>query len=40
MGRRFRDLQGRMNQLCAGYAKNVALVVAGCPLWIKGGGPA
>ena len=35
-----RDLQGRMNQLCAGYAKNVALVVAGCPLWIKGGGPA
>lgn len=36
MGRRFRDLQGRMNQLCAGYADNVALVVAGCPLWIKG----
>lgn len=37
MGRRFRDLQGRMNQLCAGYSKNVALIVAGCPLWIKGG---
>ena len=37
MGRRFRDMQGRMNQLCAGYASNVALVVAGCPLWIKGG---
>lgn len=36
MGRRFRDLQGRMNQLCAAYACNVALVVAGCPLWIKG----
>ncbi|MDO5114914.1 MAG: bifunctional adenosylcobinamide kinase/adenosylcobinamide-phosphate guanylyltransferase [Synergistaceae bacterium] len=39
MGRRFRDMQGRMNQLCAGYAANVALVVAGCPLWIKGGWP-
>lgn len=37
MGRRFRDLQGRMNQLCAGYSKNVALIVAGCPLWVKGG---
>ena len=37
MGRRFRDLQGRMNQLCAGYAKNAVLVVAGCPLWLKGG---
>lgn len=40
MGRRFRDAQGRMNQLCAGYAENVALVVAGCPLWVKGGAPA
>lgn len=37
MGRRFRDMQGRMNQLCAGYASNAALVVAGCPLWLKGG---
>ena len=37
MGRRFRDLQGRMNQLCASKASHVALVVAGCPLWIKGG---
>lgn len=37
MGRRFRDLQGRMNQLCASKADNVVLVVAGCPLWIKGG---
>ncbi len=36
MGRRFRDLQGRMNQLCASRADNVVLVVAGCPLWIKG----
>ena len=39
MGRRFRDLQGRMNQLCASRADNVALVVAGCPLWVKGGDP-
>ena len=36
MGRRFRDLQGRMNQLCASRARRVALVVAGCPLWVKG----
>lgn len=39
MGRRFRDLQGRMNQLCASHADRVALVVAGCPLWVKGGYP-
>jgi adenosylcobinamide kinase/adenosylcobinamide-phosphate guanylyltransferase len=38
MGRRFRDLQGRMNQLCASKAERVALVVAGCPLWIKDSG--
>ncbi len=37
MGRRFRDLQGRMNQLCASKADQVVLVVAGCPLWIKKG---
>lgn len=37
MGRRFRDMQGRVNQLCAARADNVALVVAGCPLWVKGG---
>lgn len=36
MGRRFRDLQGRMNQLCASKADRVVLLVAGCPLWIKG----
>lgn len=34
-GRRFRDLQGRMNQLAASRSRSVALVVAGCPLWIK-----
>jgi len=37
MGRRFRDLQGRMNQLCALKADRAALIVAGYPLWIKGG---
>lgn len=36
MGRRFRDLQGRMNQLCASKADRAALIVAGYPLWIKG----
>ncbi|NLX85462.1 MAG: bifunctional adenosylcobinamide kinase/adenosylcobinamide-phosphate guanylyltransferase [Synergistaceae bacterium] len=36
MGRRFRDLQGRMNQLCASKADRAVLVVAGYPLWIKG----
>lgn len=35
-GRRFRDMQGRMNQLCASKAERAALVVAGCPLWLKG----
>lgn len=39
MGRRFRDLQGRMNQLCASKASRAALVVAGYPLWVKGGAP-
>lgn len=36
MGRRFRDLQGRMNQLCASKADRAALIVAGYPLWLKG----
>lgn len=37
MGRRFRDMQGRMNQLCASKADRAALIVAGYPLWLKGG---
>lgn len=37
MGRRFRDLQGRANQIAAGCADGVALVVAGIPLWVKSG---
>ncbi len=36
MGRRFRDMQGRMNQLCASKADRAALIVAGYPLWLKG----
>lgn len=38
MSRRFRDMQGRMNQICAAKADRAALVVAGCPLWVKGTG--
>ena len=37
MGRRFRDMQGRINQICARRADGAALVVAGYPLWVKGG---
>ena len=36
MGRRFRDLQGRANQLAAAKAETAALVVAGLPLLLKG----
>lgn len=35
LARRFRDMQGRMNQLCGKYADVVALVVAGYPVWVK-----
>lgn len=35
MGRRFRDMQGRANQVVAQYAKDVVLVVAGCPVYVK-----
>ena len=35
LARRFRDMQGRMNQLCGKYADEVALIVAGCPIWAK-----
>jgi adenosylcobinamide kinase/adenosylcobinamide-phosphate guanylyltransferase len=38
MGRRFRDLQGRVNQIAAGSAHEVALLAAGIPLWIKSRG--
>jgi adenosylcobinamide kinase/adenosylcobinamide-phosphate guanylyltransferase len=37
LGRRFRDTQGRANQLAASLSDEVALIVAGLPLWLKGG---
>ncbi len=36
LGRRFRDLQGFANQRLAAAATQVALMVCGLPLWIKG----
>ncbi|MDR1515090.1 MAG: bifunctional adenosylcobinamide kinase/adenosylcobinamide-phosphate guanylyltransferase [Synergistaceae bacterium] len=35
LGRRFRDTQGRANQIAAGLSDEVALMVAGLPLWLK-----
>lgn len=39
-GRKFTDLQGWVNQHIAARADNVALMVAGIPLYVKGSTPA
>lgn len=39
LGRRFRDLQGRANQIAASLADSAVLVVAGLPMWLKGAPP-
>jgi len=38
-GRRFRDALGLVNQAMARAADEVVLLVAGCPLWLKGSLP-
>jgi adenosylcobinamide kinase/adenosylcobinamide-phosphate guanylyltransferase len=37
-GRRFRDVQGRANQIAARFSDSVALMVAGLPMWLKNDG--
>jgi adenosylcobinamide kinase/adenosylcobinamide-phosphate guanylyltransferase len=39
LGRRFRDALGLANQTVARVADEVVLLVAGCPLWLKGAPP-
>jgi adenosylcobinamide kinase/adenosylcobinamide-phosphate guanylyltransferase len=36
LGRRFRDALGLVNQAAARVADEAVLLVAGCPLWLKG----
>lgn len=38
LGRQFRDMLGRVNQKVAQVSDEVVLMVAGCPLWVKGTG--
>jgi adenosylcobinamide kinase / adenosylcobinamide-phosphate guanylyltransferase len=39
LGRRFRDAQGRLNQLVAASVPNVVFIAAGLPLWLKNSPP-
>jgi adenosylcobinamide kinase/adenosylcobinamide-phosphate guanylyltransferase len=39
LGRRFRDAQGRLNQLVAASVPNVVFIAAGLPLWLKDSSP-
>jgi adenosylcobinamide kinase / adenosylcobinamide-phosphate guanylyltransferase len=39
LGRRFRDAQGRLNQLVAASVSDVVFIAAGLPLWLKNSSP-
>ncbi len=39
LGRRFRDAQGRLNQIIAAAVPDVVFIAAGLPLWLKRSSP-